>query len=216
MMSESNEKTKADSVSPHRVVILGQDTGASKHRSLVDDIRQWLVPVQGRTPVSAEKIGLIVRIMETLTSYYRRPEYLERWAKTAIAMEELRGPEVTRHVVLLQGFQRMGQIETDNPDIDWWVFLAPDGLPDWEHPTDWEPETVHMFLHWVRSEPEAMCTCLNSMDLAGLIFLLHKEPKRWAEQVSRMERTQVASLVSKLIDEGKSKWRPPSESQSCD
>ena len=156
-----------------------------------------IFPLIGVALIDA-KIGLIVRIMEVLTGHYQVPEYLEPWAKTMVAQEELAESLVMNHVALPPCFQQAGLVRTENPVADWWLLLFPDGYAGWQANGNFGVEPLHVMLVQVDANPAYGQHYSNGLIRSRLCFRMHVKGAEWIG-VSRMNKPEAARIVSRLI-----------------
>jgi len=164
---------------------------------MVDDINRWTAPI--RRPCQApDKIGLIVRIMETLAAYYEVEDYLETWAKTMAAREALADSSVRDHVAMPSGFQQTGLVRTDSAQADWWLFMFPEGYATWESSADQDADPLHLMLFKVLANPKANGPPSDVIVRSRLLFEMAVRQTNWIE-VSKSSEADAARLFGGMI-----------------
>ncbi|MGH7136138.1 MAG: hypothetical protein ACREHD_10385 [Pirellulales bacterium] len=76
-----------------------------------------------------EKLGLLVRAMDTVARHYQIPDTREAWSYGLAARESLGSTGFGKGMGLLHQFQGPGpeHVATDCDFVDWWLFLIPEG-----------------------------------------------------------------------------------------
>jgi hypothetical protein len=147
-----------------------------------------------------EKVESTFWIMDLMSGHYRVPEMFEGWVMGLVGREMLGSSTLGYHCGLVHQFQQREEIRVDNPPVDWWLFLFPDGI-DWDHLGG---DTVHALIghisrfSYYRGNVETM---LRVWSLAGTLGCEDWRP------ISRMGRIAAArhlnGITVRLLEEGK-------------
>jgi hypothetical protein len=124
---------------PERTVVLpsgthslyGDRCGTDLRRKIDEQIDVEYNGIEGVDPKKwfpDSKRESIYWIMDAMTGHYGVP-YLEHWV-VGLAVREILGQTAFCGMGLAHQYQRGGDVPIDNPPVDWWLFLYPNGY-DW-------------------------------------------------------------------------------------
>jgi mannitol/fructose-specific phosphotransferase system IIA component (Ntr-type) len=187
-------------IPPERVVILpGRPAHCEENRQAAD-VKELLLrrhSAGARSHVSPQKIELIVRLLDQVTTYYHAPELLADWADRLVRREALGTSGMDQHFALPHQFQTTGIVRTVNPPVDWWLFLFPEGVPCWE---SLDEQPVHAMLLHILALPRLRLNGLEQIVLCLASHAAREIPQAcsWPE-VSRMDRVSAARCVNQGI-----------------
>ena len=149
-----------------------------------------------------EKVESTFWIMDLMSGHYRVPEMFEGWVMGLVGRETLGSSSLGDHSGLVHQFQQREEIRVDNPPVDWWLFLFPDGI-DWDHLGG---ETVHALIGHISRFPWYKTFGETMLSVWSLTCGLAREVDDW-RRVSRMGRIAAArhlnGITVKLLEEGK-------------
>jgi hypothetical protein len=193
-------------LTPERSVIVPPDAADPyRYRDLSEQLKERLVrfATWRDRPYSDNKLLLILWLMDLLTSYYRVPGYLEKWADTLAKREALGTTGVGHHFGLLHQFQTTGTVELRNHPVDWWLFLFPGGIDYWE---SLDEQPVHAMLGHVFAVPWGTTGrfVYRVLALAAQTARAVDQASSWVE-VSRMDRISAARFVNRRAAEALAK-----------
>jgi hypothetical protein len=143
----------------------------------------------------AEKLDLIFRLMRVITDYYRVPHLFPKWARGCARRESLASTGFYRGAAMPHQFQSEGTVLVNNPPVDWWTVLFPEGA-NWNAIDD-EP-VFAMITHVFRE---------RHTELPGLSFRVWaltqgvafgKTADDW-KRIAQMDRINAAQAVNREI-----------------
>jgi hypothetical protein len=147
-----------------------------------------------------EKVESTFWIMDLMSGHYRVPEMFEGWVMGLVGRESLASSSFGCHCGLVHQFQQREEIRVDNPPVDWWLFLFPDGI-DWEHLGG---EAVHALIGHISRFSYYTGNVETMLRVWGLTCSLGGEDWR---TISRMGRIDAARHLNestvRLLEEGK-------------
>ena len=205
-------------IPPERVVIVSKETPAylacrstADRDELKARIKKYIVEKhtwsKGRFPYSEAKLDSILSIMNTLATYYRRPDLFEIWCETGARREALGSTSMGCGVSLLHQFQGCRSFpELANPPADWWAFLFPSGT-DWDSIDD---EPVYVMLGAVYSHQFAPSLGLpiwcGITQCVREICKCASDHPDWAHQrtekvreIAQMDRVTAARTINRYV-----------------
>jgi hypothetical protein len=204
-------------ISPERVVIL--DPESRRRLSWNDtDLKERIqkVLLQRCTwcnrlmPYSREKLDLIVEMMDILTTFYHRPDFLEDWATRLARREALGSTGIGYGFGLLHDFQPgywppdgppEEDVRTMNPPVDWWLFLFPGGV-DWD---SLDEKPVYFMIGPVLSlrKPGLYLSVMEAIS-RGVRYVCHhrSDVTKWVNELVFMDRIAAARAMNQLLAQG--------------
>src|SRR5262245_28226173 len=140
-----------------------------------NQVEQW----QGWS-LSAHKVDLIIRLVDRMVSHYGRTDLWELWLRTVARREDLGTTGIGGHIAILD-YRLPEAGEADEPPVDWWVFLVPEGC-DWDA-LDGIP--VHVIFGVTGARPDQPGMHLRNLERLCQV-LRRREASDWVA-LSRME-----------------------------
>ena len=187
---------------PQRIVVLPSGTllkydyrcGHRLRKTIDEKIRGIESETWGRsTPLPSEKLESIYWIMDLMTGHYRVPDLFEPWVLGLVGRECLGTSALGQHFGVVHQFQKGDEIQVDNPPLDWWLFVFPEGI-DWD---DLGGESVHALIGHVSRFPFHN-THGETLYLAwSLTCKLAREVDDW-RTISRMGRIDAARHLNEI------------------
>jgi len=215
-------------IPPERVVICASDAPAylacrndDVRNELKARIKKCVVKnytwLQGRFPYSEAKLDSILSIVNTLTTFYRRPDLFETWCERGARREALGSTGMGRGFSLLDQFpdRQTGFPELANPPADWWAFLFPSGT-DWNSLDD---QPLYVMLGAVYSHQFAPSLglpiwCFIEQCMHAICESASDHPD-WEHQrtekvreIAQMDRVTAARTLNRYVAKGLLKRTP--------